>query len=195
MTQKAHLREQIADFCLALSALFEYSEGGRSSRRPFTTTQQTQKEHKMKIRTTITLALLLAATPALYADADDVQERILDAAKAGDASLTTLLSSGVSVNTTDDDGETALMEAADDGDTEAVRLLIKHGANVNAANEDGCTALMMAADEGHTQAVRVLIQAGADLNARDKEGKTALMMAEHEKHAETARVLTDAGAQ
>ncbi len=145
----------------------------------------------------LTLALLLAAIPAVYADADDQQERILDAAQAGEARLSSLLASGVSVNVADNDGETALMEAADDTDVspETVRLLIKHGANVNVADEDGNTALMMAADEGRTEVVRILIEAGADLNARNKDGETALMMAEHEQHAETARVLTDAGAK
>ncbi len=149
----------------------------------------------MKTQTSLTLALLLAAAPALYADADDRQEKILDAAKTSEASLSAVISSGISVNTADNDGVTALMEAADDGNAEAARLLIKHGANVNVADEDGDTALMMAADEGHTQVVRVLLEAGADVNARNNEGKTALMMAENEEHAETARVLTDAGAQ
>ncbi len=155
----------------------------------------TKKGHKMKTLTTITLSLLLASAPTLYADSDDVQDNIINAANAGEASLATLLSTGVSINTADGDGDTALMEAAGDGNAEVVRLLIKHGANVNAADEDGETALMMAADEGHTEVVRLLIKAGADLNARDEDGKTALMKAEDENHAETARVLTEAGAK
>ncbi len=149
----------------------------------------------MNTKTSLTLALLLAAAPALYADADDQQERILDAAKVGEARLAAVLNTGLSIDTADNDGETALMEAADEARPEVVRLLIKHGANVNLADEDGDTALMMAADEGRTEVVRILIEAGADLNARNKEGQTALMMAEEEHHAETARVLTDAGAK
>ncbi len=147
------------------------------------------------MKTMTSLALLLAAAPALYADADDNQERILDAAKAGEARLSAVLSTGLSVNTADNDGETALMEAAEDDSAEVVRLLLRNGANVNAADEDGVTALMRAADEGRTEVVRILIAAGADLNTRNKEGKTALMMAEEEEHAETARVLTEAGAR
>ncbi len=149
----------------------------------------------MKTLNKLSIALILAATPALYADADDRQESILEAAQAGEARLAAVISSGISVNTADNDGVTALMEAAEDGSPEVVRLLIKHGANVNVADEDGETALMMAADEGRTEVVRILLEAGADVNARDNEGKTALMMAENEEHAETARVLTDAGAQ
>ncbi len=147
----------------------------------------------MKTHTSLTLALLLAAVPAALADADDNQERILEAAKTSEARLASVISSGISVNTTDSDGVTALMEAAEDATPEVVRLLIKHGANVNMADEDGETALMMAAEDGRTEVVRILLEAGADANARDNDGKTALMMAEEEEHAETARVLTTAG--
>ncbi len=148
----------------------------------------------MKTITNLSLALFLAA-PVLYADADDRMESILDAAKAGEARLVAVISSGISVNTANNDGDTALMEAAEDASPEVVRMLIKHGANVNVADKDGNTALMVAADEGRTEVVRILLEAGADVNTRNHEGKTALMMAEGEEEAETARVLTEAGAQ
>ncbi len=143
----------------------------------------------------MTAALLLAALPAAYADGPEPQKQVWRAAMKGEAALTALLSSGVSVNTSDWEGETALMEAADKGQLEVVRLLLRHGADVNAADEDGETALMRAADDGHTEVVRALIAAGADVNARDEDGETALSNAEEERHLETARVLREAGAR
>ncbi len=148
-----------------------------------------------------TLAILLAAMPLAWAHfpvggyASEPQKGVYRAAYQGEAALTALLASGVSVNVTDRDGETALMEAADDGQLEALRLLIKHGANVNAADEDGETALMIAADDGRVAIVRELIAAGADLNARDEDGETALMKAREEGRHEVVRVLTEAGSR
>ena len=80
------------------------------------------------------------------------------------------------------DGKTALMFAAERGQTDIVQALINAGANVGAKNrvscltvanvlltaftffEDGKTALMMAAQGGHTETVKALIVAGADVN-------------------------------
>ncbi len=139
------------------------------------------------------ITLLLAALPTAYADGPEPQKAIWRAAMSGEPALTALLASGVSINISDRDGETALMEAADKGQLEVVKLLIRHGANVNAADEDGETALMMAADDGFTEVVRVLIAAGANVNARDEDGETALWNAEEERHPDTAEVLREAG--
>ena len=63
-------------------------------------------------------------------------------------------------------GCTPLMRAAERGDIEQVRALIKRGANVNAAWPHwGITALMIAAGEGHLEVVQALLDAGADPNA------------------------------
>ncbi len=141
-----------------------------------------------------TLALFFSALPAAYADGPEPQKAVWRAAMNGEAALTALLASGVSVNVSDRDGETALMEAADKGQLEVVKLLLRHGADVNAADDEGETALMMAADDGYTEVVRVLIAAGANVNARDEDGETALWNAEEERHLDTARVLREAGA-
>ncbi len=140
------------------------------------------------------IALLLAALPAAYADGPEPQKAVWRAAMSGEAALSALLATGVSINISDWDGETALMEAADRGQLHVVQLLIKHGANVNAADEDGETALMIAADDGNSEVVRALIAAGANVNARDEDGETALRHAEEDRHHETARVLREAGA-
>lgn len=150
---------------------------------------------------TVIGALLTGAIvgPVAIADDDDSynhpMRQVLRAARSGDAELKAVLSRGININATDDDGETALMEAADSRNASAVRVLINNGANVNAADEDGETALMIAADEGNVEAVRLLIEAGANLNARDEDGETALDKAYDEDNHTVVRILRAAGAR
>ena len=63
----------------------------------------------------------------------------------------------IEVNAKDPIGVTALMWAAEHGDTEmATALLAVPGIDVNAADNKGCTALMWAAGNGHTDTVVAL---------------------------------------
>ncbi|MFA5104252.1 MAG: ankyrin repeat domain-containing protein [Candidatus Margulisiibacteriota bacterium] len=66
---------------------------------------------------------------------------------------------------------TALMIAAEFGETQIVKVLLEADANVNLANEDGMTALMLARD---VEIIKMLLAKGANVNAKDNEGKTAL---------------------
>ncbi len=146
----------------------------------------------MKMRIPYLGAALVAtmlASGSVYADGPEPHKNVLRAANFGEEQLKQVLASGVTVDVTDDDGETALMEAADKGNLSAVQLLLKHGAQVNRKDKDGKTALMHAADEGHTPVVQALLAAGADPSAKDEDGETALMMAEEERHNDTATVL------
>ena len=134
-----------------------------------------------------------AVLPLVGADEDDRYSpvhTILRAAREGDAALKALLAKGVDINATDEDGETALMEAADSRRyTGALRVLIANGANVNQADEDGETALMRAADEGTVEAVRLLLQAGANPAARVEDGESALDKAIDEGNREVINLL------
>jgi uncharacterized protein len=86
-----------------------------------------------------------------------------------------LIAKGAAVNHQDDDGATALMYAARNGDTEAVNALLRNGAPVNLADNDGETALMKAAASScNEETVRALLSAGADLTARDHKGRNAV---------------------
>jgi ankyrin repeat protein len=86
-----------------------------------------------------------------------------------------LIAKGATVNHQDDDGATALIYAARNGDTPAVNALLRNGASVNIANHNGETALMKAAASSCTEeTVRALLSAGADLTARDHKGRNAL---------------------
>ncbi len=59
----------------------------------------------------------------------------------------------------DEDGSTALIEAAGKGHIEIVKLLIEKGAKINAKDNDGVTALMYS--KGDSPTTRLLIEKGA----------------------------------
>jgi ankyrin repeat protein len=84
--------------------------------------------------------------------------------------------------------------AVRDGDSEAVRGLLRSGADVNARDRYGQTALMLAAHHGHREIVEILIGRGADLNVTAKYNFSALMLAVVAGHAPIARLLARAGA-
>ena len=80
-----------------------------------------------------------------------------DAAEVGDlATVNQLLASGADVNTTDDDGVTALMIAAQNGHEVIVSALLSGGADVNAQFTNGVTALTLAQEGGHSVIVELL---------------------------------------
>ena len=106
-----------------------------------------------------------------------------------------LISSGARVNQRNDEGDTALMIAADDGNNEIVRLLIKAKANLNIVNKDHNSALMIAAGQyGSNEIVRLLIEAKANLNIVDKDHNSALMIAARKGASKTVELLIAAGA-
>ena len=72
-----------------------------------------------------------------------------------------LLAAGANVNAFDEDGETALMMAAEEGRADVVQALIAGGANVNMMDHEGRTALQHARKEGRSHIVTILQNAGA----------------------------------
>ncbi|KAB0390919.1 hypothetical protein E2I00_014073, partial [Balaenoptera physalus] len=74
-------------------------------------------------------------------------------------------------------GQTPLMIAAEQGNLEIVKELIKNGANCNLEDLDNWTALISASKEGHLHIVEELLKCGANLEHRDMGGWTALMWA------------------
>ena len=84
-----------------------------------------------------------------------------------------------------------LFSAAQSGEADVIKELIKEGANVNAVNKYGWTVLMQAAYFGKVDAAKTLIEAGADVNAKSNDGWTALMEAAHNGNVEMVKILIE----
>lgn len=87
-----------------------------------------------------------------------------------------LLDAGVSANSTDSSGDTALHRAAE-GAARVIKPLLDKGADVELTDRQGRTPLLRAAAAGDSGSVKKLLRAGADANACDGEGRTALHLA------------------
>ncbi|KFM57169.1 Protein phosphatase 1 regulatory inhibitor subunit 16B, partial [Stegodyphus mimosarum] len=77
---------------------------------------------------------------------------------------------GVSPDSTNEDGLTALHQCCIDDSEEMMKLLIEFGANVNAKDSEQWTPLHAAATCGHIHIVKYLIAKGADLLAVNADG-------------------------
>ncbi|MFH1920948.1 MAG: ankyrin repeat domain-containing protein [Planctomycetota bacterium] len=104
-------------------------------------------------------------------------------------SVALLLQAGVSP-----DG--GMVQAAQGGHVELLRLLLDRGANVNVRSKSGDTALHTAALQGGIEALRLLLKEGADPNAKNDRGQTPLHMAiSGACEVNSLRLLIDAGSK
>ena len=92
------------------------------------------------------------------------------------------------------DGSSALHNAACNGCTACVRLLLRAGTDVNAGGNEGMTPLHAACCLGRVHAAELLIAAGANLEARSRNGTNPLRLAILDGHREVALTLLRAGA-
>ena len=88
----------------------------------------------------------------------------------------------------------ALVEAAEEGDTEDVTRLLESGANLNAAVDGDGSPLIAAARAGHMRLVLMLLDRGADVNLPVHGDGNPLIMAAREGHLNIVSVLLDRGA-
>jgi ankyrin repeat protein len=138
------------------------------------------------------------------------------AAAAGSAEgVRLLLAKGGNVNARESvGGQTALMWAAGEGQTEVVKVLLEAGADPNVVGRvtalprlrgdggrmwvdytsGGLTAAMFAARSGQPDIVRLLADHGADLNHANPDGLTALLIAVINDRTDAAAALLDKGA-
>ena len=80
--------------------------------------------------------------------------------------------------------ETAIIQAASDGDIEKVARLLSVGMDVNARDTWGWSALSMCGYGGHKAIARLLLDHGADLDNIDVDGDTPWSLATQRGHAE-----------
>ena len=92
-------------------------------------------------------------------------------------------------------GAAAFVDAAMNGNRDAVRALLKDGADVNTTQADGMTALHWAAQKGDVELAKVLLYASANLKATTRiGGYTPLLIASKNGDAAMIETLTQAGA-
>lgn len=119
---------------------------------------------------------------AVYHDATETARRLIEA--KADVSVANRY------------GVTPLILACQNGNGEAVELLLAAGANPNARNVPGNeTPLMTASRTGRLQPVQLLLARGAEVDAEDIRHQTALMWAAAEGHADVIKLLLAAGAK
>ena len=85
----------------------------------------------------------------------------------------------------------SLYEASQEGDVEAVQLLLAHdGVEVNQARNNGVTPLYIASEKGHTEVVELLLaHDGVEVNQANHNGATPLFIASQKGRTEVVELL------
>jgi ankyrin repeat protein len=145
--------------------------------------------------------LLVIILPSACLFAKNLDQRLIAAAKAGDAArVENLLARGADVNAREINGQltlmryTALIWAAYKGHRNVVKILLAHGADVHAPDSENRTPLMMAASAGHLDIAWMLADAGADIHAKSNYHDTALLTAASGGHHKVVIWLIKKGA-
>lgn len=87
---------------------------------------------------------------------------------------------------------TMLLQAAYEGNSALLKLLILAGADVNTCRDSTLTPLIIAASEGYATCVELLLESDdIDINFADDEGKTALHHAAEEGYADCVKLLLE----
>ena len=108
---------------------------------------------------------------------DNETREMLEAVTAGDLpKLKGYLTRGYQVNAQDDEGNTALMFAAE-GEPMILKELLRHGADPNIKNRSGNTALVSAIRAEDLDCIRELLDCNASTEIENREGLTPIFIA------------------
>lgn len=103
-----------------------------------------------------------------------------------------VLEIGAPVDAQNEDGDTVLHLAGQNGYAEGIKLLTRYRANPNVSNAQKVTPTHLAAYQGHAECLRVLIEAGANTDTVDTRGKNPLHFAAINGDTESVTVLVTA---
>lgn len=112
----------------------------------------------------------------------------------GDLETLEILCKGQPITEIDDDdndGDSALHQAAIQERAKIIAFLADLGANVNMPNKKGLTAIHDAATLGSKECVETLLEKGAESNLLDKRNRNVLFYACLSKSSETANLVLD----
>lgn len=152
----------------------------------------------------LSLAAIVCLPGAVAAPSKRVLNKaLIDAVAFGkDDRVSALLAKGADPNARDDEGRTALMDAAfeqTEGSAycypDIAAALVRHGAAVNARDEDGDTALIYLAQIGSddekdaVSLAKYLLAHGAKKELKGQGGKTALQTARENGMRRLVRLL------
>lgn len=125
-------------------------------------------------------------------------QQMISASRDNDlGTLEALLRRPRNPNLQDKDGKTPLHHAAENGNVEAMRLLLEadEAGETRNARDTGTTGwapLLLTAFGGHTDAVELLLQVRVDAEVATNRGSTPLCVAAAQGHVEVARLLIEA---
>jgi hypothetical protein len=125
-------------------------------------------------------------------------QQMISASRDNDlGTLEALLRRPRNPNLQDKDGKTPLHHAAENGNVEAIRLLLEadEAGETRNARDTGTTGwapLLLTAFGGHTDAVELLLQVRVDAEVATNRGSTRLYVAAAQGHVEVARLLIEA---
>jgi ankyrin repeat protein len=128
------------------------------------------------------------------ANANRVSAELLKAAGAGDLGATkAAIVAGARVNASNEWGSTPVMLAAQQGQVDVVRTLLRAGASPDGRG-GAMTPLAAAALGGHTEVIKLLLANGAHTDTSTETGESALVLAVRMNRLAAAATLLDAGA-
>lgn len=133
--------------------------------------------------------------PMFVGEKVQISREMVDAVDSGVLQkVIMLIEQGESIDAVNSLGESALLKASWNGDTELAEKLLELGANLSMAADDGRTPLYSAAVSGNLKLVQLMLELGADVNTSTLNGKTPLMVSAWSDYPEMTHLLLRFGA-
>lgn len=106
-------------------------------------------------------------------------DQLIEMIKNGNVRLSQEIieSETIDLNKQNEEGQTALMSAAENGRVRLLEMLIEKKVDLNKQNNLGETALIKAIQKGYNRVAQILIENDADLNLQTHKGLSALIIA------------------